>query len=485
MTGARDVNATAASFGVEQHTTDFVPLSERHGRPRSLFAVWFASNMQITTIVTGALGVVVGLPLPSAIAAIAIGNLVGAVFMAMHSAQGPKLGIPQMIQSRAQFGFYGAVLPLLLVLLMYIGFFASSTVLASQALGDWWHISPTLAGILVSALCTVLAVFGYQAIHRVERVIAVIAVIAFLVLTVRLFTENSVGHAWSAGGHTGAGTFLLVTAIAATWQITYAPYVADYSRYLPENTSVRAAFWWTYGGSALASIWMMAFGSIAAAVASQAFNSGSSSFIVSLAPGGLGWAVSLVLVLGVVAVQVLNLYGMFMSITTTVTALARFRVSTTVRAVFLVVAAIIGTTVGLAASSNFITNFENFILFLAYFLIPWTAVNLADFYIVRHGRYDVAAIFDPNGVYGKVNWRAIGAYLVAIAVEVPFMSTTFYTGPMVSHLGGADISWILGLIVAAGLYAVLLRSKAAETRAVERDATADSAGDSTGDSAAV
>jgi NCS1 family nucleobase:cation symporter-1 len=47
------------------------------------------------------------------------------------------------------------------------------------------------------------------------------------------------------------------------------------------------------------------------------------------------------------------------------------------------------------------------------------------------------------------------AYLVAIAVEVPFMNTTFYTGPMVSHLGGGDISWILGLIVASGLYFLL------------------------------
>ena len=457
MTGGRDLDATGGTFGVEQHTTDFVPLSERHGRPRSLFAVWFASNMQVTTIVTGSLGIVVGLPLPSAIAALVLGNLVGAVFMAMHSAQGPKLGIPQMIQSRAQFGFYGAVLPLLLVLLMYVGFFASSTVLAGNALGSWWHISPTLAGILVSALCTVLAVFGYRAIHRVERIIAVVAVVAFLVLSVRLFTQHSVGHAWHAGGHTGVGTFLLVAAIAATWQITYAPYVADYSRYLPEETSVRAAFWWTYTGSALASIWMMAFGCIAAAVASDAFGSNSPAFIVSLAPGGLGWLVSLVLVLGVVAIQVLNLYGMFMSMTTTVTALARFRVSTPVRAGFLLVAAVVGTVVGLAASANFVTNFENFILFLAYFLIPWTAINLADFYLVRHGRYDVDAIFDPNGIYRKVNWRAIGTYLVAVAVEVPFMSTTFYTGPMVAHLGGADISWILGLIVAAALYAVLLR----------------------------
>jgi NCS1 family nucleobase:cation symporter-1 len=35
------------------------------------------------------------------------------------------------------------------------------------------------------------------------------------------------------------------------------------------------------------------------------------------------------------------------------------------------------------------------------------------------------------------------------------MNTTFYAGPMVSHLGGGDISWILGLIVASVLYYVL------------------------------
>jgi NCS1 family nucleobase:cation symporter-1 len=49
------------------------------------------------------------------------------------------------------------------------------------------------------------------------------------------------------------------------------------------------------------------------------------------------------------------------------------------------------------------------------------------------------------------------AYIVAIGVEVPFMNTTLYAGPMVSHLGGGDISWILGLIVATVLYYVLHR----------------------------
>jgi NCS1 family nucleobase:cation symporter-1 len=172
----------------------------------------------------------------------------------------------------------------------------------------------------------------------------------------------------------------------------------------------------------------------------------------------IGWAISLIIILGIVAVNVLNLYGMFMSTTTTVTALAKIRVHRSMRAGFVLGAAVVGTVLAVAATSNFLNDFENFILFLAYFLVPWTAINLMDFYFVRREKYDIASIFDIKGIYGRIDWRTMVAYLVAIAVEVPFMNTTFYTGPMVSHLGGGDISWILGLIVASGLYLLLHRS---------------------------
>jgi nucleobase:cation symporter-1, NCS1 family len=255
-------------------------------------------------------------------------------------------------------------------------------------------------------------------------------------------------------------------AIAATWQITYAPYVADYSRYLPRETTVRSAFWWTYAGSVLGTIWMMAFGSIAVAVAAKAFNGGSTSFVTGLGTSGTVWLFSLVIVLGIIAVNVLNLYGMFMVATTTITALGRVQIRQSTRMIFVLASAVVGTVVAIAATSSFLSSFQNFILFLAYFLIPWTAINLVDFYLVRKEQYDIDAIFDRDGVYGRFNLRAIFSYLIGIAVEVPFMSTTFYTGPMVAHLGGADISWIIGLIVASGLYYLSMR------QVVRRPATA-------------
>jgi NCS1 family nucleobase:cation symporter-1 len=158
-----------SSLQIERRSIDYIPAAERHGSPNRLFFIWFGANMQVTAAATGAIAVVIGLSLPWALLALLIGNLFGVTFMAAHSAQGPKLGIPQMIQSRAQFGFYGAIVPLVLVLLMYVGYFAASAILGGAALAAWWGINAKLATVLVSAICAVLAIYGYRMIHQYER----------------------------------------------------------------------------------------------------------------------------------------------------------------------------------------------------------------------------------------------------------------------------------------------------------------------------
>ena len=80
------------SKNVEQRTVEFIPPSERHGVVRSLLTVWFSANMNMTSVVAGMLPIVFGLDIKWAIIAIIVGNLIGTVFMAYHSAQGPKLG---------------------------------------------------------------------------------------------------------------------------------------------------------------------------------------------------------------------------------------------------------------------------------------------------------------------------------------------------------------------------------------------------------
>lgn len=161
-----------------------------------------------------------------------------------------------------------------------------------------------------------------------------------------------------------------------------------------------------------------------------------------------------------IAVNVLNLYGAFMSVVTTATAIKPFQVTRTTRATVVTVIGVLGTIIAIVGRTSFLTTYEDFILFLTYFLVPWTSINLVDFYLVRRERYDILAIFEKRGLYGTMNWRALGVYAAGVIVEVPFMSTSFYTGPMVGRLDGADISWILGLIVSSVAYYLVMRDVA-------------------------
>ena len=96
---------------LETHTIQPIPIDARHGTARDLFSIWFGTNLMLLTIVTGGLAVTVfALPFGWAVIALVLGNLVGAIFMALHAAQGPTLGVPQMVQTRGQFGSLGSLL---------------------------------------------------------------------------------------------------------------------------------------------------------------------------------------------------------------------------------------------------------------------------------------------------------------------------------------------------------------------------------------
>ncbi|MEV7566083.1 purine-cytosine permease family protein [Streptomyces tanashiensis] len=449
-------------LAMERRTIEVIPDTERHGTPRSQFTLWFGANMQITAIVDGALSVVFGADALWAIPALLIGNVLGGIVMALHSAQGPRLGVPQMISSRAQFGVHGAVLPLLLVILMYLGFAATGSVLAGQALAEMLHIDDARVGILAFGVLTaVVAVTGYRLIHAAGRVATVVGVLGLGYLLVRVFTQYDVGaHVGNKGFETA--TFLLAVGLGAGWQLTFGPYVADYSRYLPRDTSTRATFWSTFAGSVIGSQWAMTLGALTAAVAGKAFLTDQVGFLGDLAgPAALAFLIYLVIVVGKLTVNCLNAYGGFMSILTTVTAFdGRSRISAAARAAYIVGFTAVSIGIALAASADFLNNFKNFVLLILMVFTPWSAINLVDYYLVSRERVDIPALYDPEGRYGRWNVTALTCYVVGVAVQIPFLATKLYTGAITEKLGGADISWIVGLLVTAALYWLWVRRTA-------------------------
>jgi nucleobase:cation symporter-1, NCS1 family len=442
----------SATSVIEGHSYDYVPISERHGKPRSLFFIWFGASAHVLTAVTGAIGIAAGLGFWWTLLAIVVGNLAGAIFMAFHSAQGPQLGLPQMIQSRAQFGFYGALLVLVLVWVMYIGFAAFDVVVGGQGLSEIFPGGNTLWVIVSAAVMTLLAIYGYDWIHRSMRYQTWFYIVIFAIVAIVLIAHGVPAHALS-NGHFSGGPFLLTVSAIAVFQISYAPYVSDYSRYLPPETS-KHTFWYTYWGTVSVCVGLMTLGAAIAALAPAL-----STLAEVKVLGGHFWGPVLVFLLafGLLPPSAMNIYGGAITTLTMGDNVRNFRSTPRLRIIASLLVAVITVLFGLIASSNVLNSFENYLGALLYFLIPWTAINLTDFYLVRHGRYRTEDFFNARGPFGLFNWRGLIVYLVTFAIEIPFMNTLVYQGPVSKQLGGADISWIVGLAVSVPLYYVLAR----------------------------
>ena len=440
---------------IERRSIDYIPEAERHGRLLSQFTLWLGANLQITAIVTGALAVVLGGDVFWSLIGLLIGQLLGGGVMALHAAQGPRLGLPQMISSRVQFGVYGAAIPMVLVCLMYLGFTATGTVLSGQALGQMFGVSDSTGILMFASVIVLVTVLGYRVIHYIGRVASVIGVVAFFYLFSRLLGQTDVS-ALLAIRHFSWSSFLLAVSLAASWQIAFGPYVADYSRYLPSKTSPLKTFFAAGAGSVIGAQVAMVLGVFAAALSQGQFAGREVAYIVGL--GGSGAIAALLyfsIAFGKVTISTLNSYGSFMCIATIISGFrGELKVTRLQRLVFVLLIVGAATLIALLGQHSFLGAFKSFILFLLAFFTPWSAINLVDFYCITKERYDIPALSNPDGRYGRWNVMGISIYVFGVLVQMPFISTHFYTGPLVASLGDTDISWIIGLVVPAALYYV-------------------------------
>ncbi|CAN7784363.1 cytosine permease [Caballeronia sp. LjRoot34] len=441
-----------AAFGVEQQTIYAVPAEARHGRFKDLFTIWFGSNINMLTIITGALGTTLfGLDARSTLLAIIAGTLLGGILMALHAAQGPRLGVPQMVQTRGQFGAVGAIFVIAVVVFMYVGFFAANAVLGALSIADALHIThggPVL--IAVGAISLAAAIYGYDLIHAYCRILTYVSGLALVVAFVWLFYVHGVpAGALAKGSFTTTG-FIGMLSVATLYQLGYAPYVSDYTRYMPADTGVKTAFWATYTGSALGSILPMVLGAVVGIVAAK----GDAVSGLTATMGAAALPVVIIFSLSIACNNAMNLYcGTLSVITIAQTFRPEWKPRASARAVISTVLFVVGMGVALAATEDFMQNYENFIMLLLYVLIPWTSINLVDYYLIHKGRYDVDAFFKPDGgIYGKYNGPALACYVIGIVVEVPFVSNALYTGPVAKMLHGADISWLIGVAAVSPIY---------------------------------
>jgi nucleobase:cation symporter-1, NCS1 family len=437
---------------VETHHIDRIPDGARHGKPWHQFAFWWGGNVNVFNVVLGAVVVSVGLTFWWALVAIAVGTLIGALLIALHATQGPVLGVPQTIQSRAQFGFYGAAFLFPCVLLLNIGFIAAQLVIQAQAMeGVVASVSIPAWIVILAVPAVVIGVFGYRWIHRVMQATAVVVGVSLVVMLVQGLAYGPLPAGEMSLARPPVGLFMAGVALLVIDMLSFGPFVSDYTRYLPATTNGRRLFWAIYAGNVLATFFSCAVGAYLAAL------------LPKLGPVAAVGAVSgpwalVVMALSLINACTFNAYTGAFQILAVGNMWRRFTsVSVLVRLVPFLAVMAAGVAVALLGYRSFVANLSNFLDVLLVVFIPWSAVNLADYFVVRRARYDVGSFFVPDGEYGRFAWPGLVAYAVGLAAEWPFVSQPDYTGPFVKHLGGADISWLVGWVTAAAVYLLAMR----------------------------
>ena len=439
-------------FTIEGHGMEPIPTSARYGSVGRLFTVWFTPNLVPAAFFVGTLASIVGLGFWLGVAAIIVGNLIGAGLVGVLSAMGPRTGMAQIPAARLPFG-KSIVVPGIINWLSTIAWDAINAFFGAYAVDaiTGGAVPFPVGLLLVIILQAGLSVVGYEAIHTFERYAAVGLAILFAIVTVALLPKATFG---GTGTSDTIGTFILMTTIAGSFNLAWALYASDYSRYLPVETPPRRVFTWTFLGLFAGAVWIEILG--LAVVGALGTEADTVHQIYGLLGGGIVGAIAMIAIFfGTVAVNAMNDYTGSLSLQA-----AGLKVWRPASAAVVAVLSFIATLY--LYYNNFSSTVENYLLVITYWIGPWAAIVLLDLRS-RRGNLDGSRAVDFSMLPTGLN--ALIALVVGFVVSIPFMDQTLYVGPVANALGGADIAYIVGFIVAGIVYWALERRASTAVRA--------------------
>src|SRR6266496_1819199 len=435
---------------IEPGGVGFIPLGERHGRPQQLFWTWTSPNLEFATIFVGVLAVAVfGQSFWRAVLAIAIGSALGSLTQGVLSARGPGYGVPQMVLSRLAFGYWGNLLPAgLNSVTAGIGWFAVNSVSGAFALNTLTHLPKPACLVVVVLLQVVVAFFGHNLVQAFERYAFPALAIVFAIASVIILSK---AHPGAPSGGGGLGGFLLTVGAAFGYAAGWNPYAADYTRYLPPETSKRAVALWSGLGVFLSCLVLETVGAASATIGSAGQAQPTSAFTGHL-PTAIADLTLLAIALGAVSANVLNIYsGALSFVALGVTLPLPLR-----RAIVALAFGVVGFVVALFGLNDAGAKYENFLLIIAYWIGPWLAVVLTDQLLHRQPPR-------PELLYDRRRrlWAGAVSMLIGMAISIwLFSNQAKYVGVVPKHVPSVgDITFEVGFLITAVLYALLSRPR--------------------------
>jgi NCS1 family nucleobase:cation symporter-1 len=433
---------------IEGHGIEPIPAAARYGSVYRLFTVWFTPNLVPAAFALGALAAVIGLGFVSGLLAIIVGNIIGGGIVAILSTIGPKVGLGQIPITRLSFG-KSIVVPGMINWLSTIAWDAINAFFGAYAIQVLTGGAvPFWLGLLLVIVCQAgLSVVGYEAIHTFEKYAAIGLAILFAVVTVALLPKANFGMTGSADN---LANFVLVTTIVGSFNLGWALYASDYSRYLPASTpSMRVALY-SFLGIAISAVWIELLG-LATVGAVVDATVDPVHQIDALLGGGLISAVAMIAIFfGTVAVNAMNDYSGSLSLLA-----AGIKVWRPVSALIVGVLSYLATL--WLYSQNFNSTFESYLLLITYWIGPWSAIVIVDWQLRRHSAAGADQV--SNFSLLPTGRNALIALAVGFVLSIPFISQyPTFVGFGANSLGGADIAYVIGFIVAGAIYWVLERT---------------------------
>ena len=400
---------------------------ERNLKEWDYFLLWAGAAISLSEIWAGGLlasfGVVAGLLI------IVLGHVIGNTPMALGGMIGSRHGVPAIVGTRGALGNRGSMLPAILNVvqlvggtgvMLWIGGQAAAGLAGGEGSGRWWIVA-------LGILTTLWAVAG----SRVWRVLQKIGVVLLLLLTVAMTALALKTYGWRellAAPAAPVMPFMLGLDLVIAMPISWMPLVSDYTRYAEVPGRGIRGTWWGYF---LVGSWMYAVGLVASvATGSDA----PESMLLRL----MGEHRLLVPAVGIVLLSTLTttFLDIYSNAVSAQSLLPRLGTRPAV-----VMAGVAGTIIALLFDA---TKYEGFLLLIGSAFCPLFGVVLADYFILKRGRY-VAEDLYRRGRYwyrGGVNFRAVAAWAVGIAGYHLCAKTAFAGGSSIPSMAVAVVLYV-------------------------------------------
>ena len=436
---------------IELNGANFIETHERHGSARSLFWPWAAGNVSFLALSYGSFFLGFGISFWQATFAAAVGTVGSFVLVGVSSLAGKRANAPTLTLSRAAFGVKGNVIPGFLSYLIFVGW---ETVLVSLAtlafqtvfvrVGHINHNLSAVIGFLLSAGLTIFGgVLGFKTIMRIQCLLTlatIVLTIGYIALTAHSIKWSLVSHIHHGNLQAFIGAMIFgITGIGLGWVNS----AADYSRYLPRNTSSRAVVGWTVFGASIVPVLLVIYGSALAGSSSEMNGKIAADPIGALTTLLPTWYLipfALVAVLGLIGGSILDLYSSGIALVTIGLPVKRHIAASIDGAIMT-----LGTIYIVWIKKDFFGPFQGFLITLGVPIAVWSAIFVADV-ILRKKDYAEDELFKPSGRYGSWNVRSTSLLVIGSIIGWGFVTNSFaswlsWQGYFMGAIGGKTGSW--------------------------------------------